>query len=510
MQGARLIRGAATRPLAFFLAILIGALAPRAAQSAEAEAPSFPDVAPASGFGQALAGDASASPLDRLTLGGYLKNETAFRISEPRSITKIRNIAYLEGAYDFSSSYRFAFSGWAYHDLAYELFDYQTISARFARDQDQPLVFIEDLAQEKDSPVAEFRELYLDMYFDRLDIRIGRQFVVWGVLEGVRITDEINPIDFRELVLPELLDYRIPLWTLKLDYYADNGDWQFLWIPDLRFHEPAPRGSEWELLQDITDADGRVITHYPARNFRNSEVGLRYSTRLLDTDLSFSYFYTWDDFPVLFRSALIDSALEPTFFPAFTRINMYGATAVRPLGRGVLKAEAVFVPDKYFGLRSDTDRDGDGFLDDRGALRRQHIRWGLGYEFNHWGTDIAPAITQWIVLDYDDHLIQDRLDTSFTLFLRKPMPERSMVLQLLAIALINMQELYLKPKATLNVTDRFQIAAGFDLFFGSASQLGISGAGSPLLGSNAIVQNPQFFGNFSGNDRVFAEFRYTF
>ncbi|MDR2878031.1 MAG: hypothetical protein LBV36_08355 [Chromatiales bacterium] len=502
------------RPLVLFLAIVISVSVLRAASADDAVTLSFPDLPPPSEFDSvpASSADIRNEPgwLDRFTIGGYLKNETAFRFSEPRSITKIRNIVYLDGTYDFSDRYHFVFSGWAYHDLAYDLFDYQTISARFARNQEQPLVFIDNLAQQKDSPVAEFRELYLDMSFNHLDLRVGQQFVVWGVLEGVRVVDEINPLNFRELVLPDLLDYRIPLWTAKLDYYGAKGDWQFLWIPDLRFHKAAPLGSEWELFQDITDANGNVLTHYPARNFRNSELGVRYSTRWFDTDLSFSYFYTWDDFPVLFRSELINSAEDPTFFPAYTRMNMYGATAARPLGSGVLKAEAAYVPDKYFGLRSDTDRNGDGFLDNRGALRRQHIRWGLGYEFNHWGTDISPAITQWVILDYDDHLIQDHFDTSFTLFLRKPMPERSLTLQLLAIALINMHELYLKPKITLNVTDHFQIASGFDLFFGSPSQLGISGASSPLLGSNAIVQNPQFFGNFSHNDRVFVEFRYTF
>ena len=498
MQGAWLIRVAAIRAFIVILATAAVTAVPPAYADDVAAAPS-PAV-----------GAARASFLDGLSLGGYLKNETAFRVREPRSITKVRNIAQLNGAYTFSPDYRLSFSGWAYHDLAYDLFDYQTISGRFARDQEQPLVFIDNLAQEKDSPVAELREFYLDMFYDRLDVRVGKQFVVWGVLEGVRITDEINPIDFRELILPDLLDYRIPLWTLKLDYYGDNSDYQFLWIPDIEFHKAAPPGSEWELLQDITDPDGNLITRYPASTLRNSEVGLRVSTSLLGADVSFSYFYTWDDFPVLFRSAIIESALEPTFFPTFTRVNIYGATMVRPLGLGVLKAEAAFVPDKYFGLRNDTDRDGDGFLDDQGVLQRKHIRWGLGYDFSRWGFDFSPAITQWIILDHDDQLIQDAFDTSLTLFARRPIPRYSAVFQVLIIGLVNLEELYLKPKVTLNVTNHFQISTGFDLFFGEKSRLGVSGGSSPLTGTNAIEQSPQFFGNFRGNDRIFAEFRYTF
>jgi hypothetical protein len=446
---------------------------------------------------------------DWLTLGGYLKNETAYRFREPRSITKIRNIAALNGQYSPDRDLRLVFSAWAYHDLAYDLFAYETISARFARDDDQPLVFIDNLEQEKDSPVAELREFYLDMYFDRIDVRIGKQFVIWGVFEGVRITDEINPLDFRELILPDLLDYRVPQWTLKLDYYGDIGDFQFLWIPDIRFHKPAPRGSEWELLQDIRDEDDQLITRYPPRTFRNSDVGLRYTSSFIGSDISLSYLYTWDNFPVVFRSALIDSVLDPDFFPTYTRINMYGATLVRPVGRGVVKTEIAYVPDKYFGLSADTDRDGDGFLDDQGAVQKRHIRWGFGYDFARWGIDFSPAISQWIILDYDDQLIQHQYDTSLTLFARKPVPEYNAVIQLLAIGLVSLDELYLKPKAIFNVTNRFQIATGADLFFGRRSQLGAPGGGAAIIGASAFEQ-AQFFGNFNNNDRLFLEFRYSF
>jgi hypothetical protein len=443
-------------------------------------------------------------------LGGYLKNETAFRFKEPRSITKIRNIAALNGSYSFTSDYRLVFSGWAYHDLAYDLFDYQTISDRFARDSDKPLVFIDNLQQKKDSNVAEVREFYLDMYYPKADIRLGRQFVVWGVLEGLRITDEVNPIDFRELILPDLLDYRIPQWTLRADYYGEHTNYEFLWIPDIQFDKPAPPGSEWELLQDITDVNGNSIIKRPRRTFSDSEAGFKVSREIGGADVTFSYLYTWDYFPVLFRSELINSANPPVLFPTYTRINMYGSTLVKQTGNGVVKAELAFVPDKYFGIRNTTDRNGDGYLDNQGEVQKRHIRWGLGYDINAWGVDWSPAISQWIVLDYDSAMIQPQFDTSLSLFARKPIPEYSAVAQVLAIGLINLHELYLKPKYIWNVTDHFSIATGLDLFFGSKSQLGISGGSSVLTGTNAINQDPHFFGNFTGNDRVFVEFKYSF
>ncbi len=469
-------------------------------------------LSPLPGVAQPAAGDGSASKGDSLrrffsawSVDGYLKNETAFRFDEPRSITKIRNIAYVNASYPWRDRGGLTFSAWAYYDLAYDLFDYRTISGRSVRDADQPLVFIENLKEEKDSPVAEIREFYFDIFLDRADIRIGKQFVVWGVLEGIRITDEINPLDFRELILPDLLDYRIPLWTLKVDYYGENNNYQFLWIPDLRFHKPAPAGSEWELLQ-------RVPGTKEPESFRleNSEIGFKISRNLLETEISLSYFWTWDDFPVIFRSAQIDSPQDPKFFPTYTRINMYGATFVRQVGAAILKGEVVYVPDKYFGLKNDVDDNGDGFLDHQGELQKKHIRWGLGLDFNLWGTDWSPAIAQWIILDYDPDLIQDEFDTSLTLFARRPVPQYSAVLELLAIGLVNLKELYLNPEATFDVTDRFQIAVGLDLFFGDKSQLGVSAPSGGVAGLNAVEQSAQFFGNFNDNDRIYMEFKYTF
>jgi len=453
-----------------------------------------------------LGSDEESQPLfsfSDIHWGGYFKNETAFRYKVPRNITKIRNIFSLDAGYTFNSHFSMFFSGWTYYDLAYDIYDYNRIAGRLQRDSTQPLAFIFNLNQDKDSLVGDVRELYLDMSFSKLDVRIGRQFVVWGLLEGVRVVDEINPIDFRELILPDLLDYRIPLWMLKLDYYRKEGTWQFLWIPDIRFHKPAPPGSEWELLQEVPG------TVYPDSNDPdNWEYGLRLSTHFWNTDFTFSYFYTWDDFQVVFRNILLNEiTVEPEFLPRYTRITMYGTTINKQIGNYILKGELAYVKDKYFAV-ANIDRDNDGFLDSQGEFQRDHIRWGLGVEFNLKGFDIAPGITQWVILDYDPAIIQDHYDTSFNLFIRKPMPKSSMLFEFLAIDFITLKETYINPEWTFMVTDRFHISTGLDIFNGQTSQFGVlaSTFGQPSL----LNQRSQFIGNFHDNDRVYVEFKYSF
>ena len=442
--------------------------------------------------------------LSDLQLSGYLKNETAYRYRIPRSITKIRNVAYINAKYPYSPHLKFNFSGWAYYDIAYNLFDYDTISARFERNASEPLAFIVTLPKEKDASGAAIRELYADMYLDNLDVRLGKQFVVWGVLEGVRITDEVNPMDFRELILPDLLDYRIPLWMAKLDYYRPDASYQVLWIPDIRFHKPAPPGSEWELLQEVPG------TRYPQSfSYKNSEFGFKVNTNLWDTELAFSYFYTWDDFPVIFRHVLLDQSIEPVFLPTYTRLSMYGATFVKQIRSSILKGEIAYVTGKYFAA-ADVDENHDGWLDKNGEFKRDHIRWGLGLDFNWAGADISPSIVQWIILNYHPAIIQDPYDTGVNIFIRKEYPESSTIFSLLAIYLVNLEELYMKPKWTFRISDHFQISTGVDMFFGQASQLGVSGVLDSLGNVAVPEQRAQFIGNFHDNDRVFMEFKYAF
>ncbi len=442
-----------------------------------------------------------------LNIGGYLKNETAYRIGEPRSITKIRNIFSLHASYEFSADIELNFSGWAYYDLAYDFFDYQTIAARLERDAKEPLVFIANLPEEKDSPVSAIKELYLDLFFDNVDIRLGKQYIIWGVLEGNRVTDEMNPMDFRELFLPELLDYRVSLWSARIDYYRDEAAYQLVLIPQLKFHQPAPRGSEWELLQEVPN------TRYP-RSYKlsNTEFGFKATTdRFWESEITLSYFYTWDDYPVLFRRLKVDLDPAPTFFPTYTRISIFGATFIKPVNEYILKGEFAYVPDKYFGIFNDTDGDGDGFLDQNGVFKKAHIRWGFGVDFNYNGMEVSPAIVQWIIMGYDKPIIQDEFDTSLSLYLRKDLHKRNALFELLAIYSVNFKDAYMQPKITFYITDSFQVITGLDLFSGENSQFGVGVGGNAQSGNLVIVEErARFFGNFDDNDRIFVEFKYAF
>jgi len=69
-----------------------------------------------------------------------------------------------------------------------------------------------------------FRELYTDISAGKFRFRLGKQQVIWGESDGLRLMDCINPQDLRrEFNLrdsDEGYEYtRIPLWLLKMNYF---------------------------------------------------------------------------------------------------------------------------------------------------------------------------------------------------------------------------------------------------------------------------------------------------
>ncbi|MCB1790928.1 MAG: RNA polymerase-associated protein rapA [Gammaproteobacteria bacterium] len=61
------------------------------------------------------------------------------------------------------------------------------------------------------------RELYVDTSLGGWDLRLGKQQVVWGTADGIKLLDIINPTDFRELNQNAFEDSRIPVWMINAE-----------------------------------------------------------------------------------------------------------------------------------------------------------------------------------------------------------------------------------------------------------------------------------------------------
>ncbi|HIF51696.1 MAG TPA: hypothetical protein EYQ42_09275, partial [Thiotrichaceae bacterium] len=86
------------------------------------------------------------------------------------------------------------------------------------------------------------REAYVDSEVGDFSIRAGKQQVVWGTADGMKLLDAINPTDYSEMAQNQMEDSRIPVWMVNAETdLATGGSLQFI-LAESRSHNIAGIG----------------------------------------------------------------------------------------------------------------------------------------------------------------------------------------------------------------------------------------------------------------------------
>jgi len=81
---------------------------------------------------------------------------------------------------------------------------------------------------ENDTQRDLLREAYIDAEVEGISIRAGKQQVVWGTADGMKLLDAINPTDYTEMAQNQMEDSRIPVWMINAEAEVPGygGDFQ--------------------------------------------------------------------------------------------------------------------------------------------------------------------------------------------------------------------------------------------------------------------------------------------
>jgi hypothetical protein len=195
---------------------------------------------------------------------------------------------------------------------------------------------------------ADWRELFVATQQNDWHYGIGWQQVVWGRADNLRILDQVNPLDFREFVLPDFNEYRKSVFMLRAD--GQLGDWsaEFLYLPWFVKNQPAKPGSEYYIpvVEPLLDEGYRLLPDdLPSNNLRNGEFGVNFSRTFGSTDLNLIAFYTRDDDPV-YRFVSPENPDDATGLrPEYHRQLQIGAGLAHSLEGGfVLPSEVSWLP----------------------------------------------------------------------------------------------------------------------------------------------------------------------
>lgn len=64
-----------------------------------------------------------------------------------------------------------------------------------------------------------------------MGVRLGRQFVIWGAADGVRVTDLVSPMDMTEFLAQDYDDIRMPVNALRFFVFKDKMQFELLVVP---------------------------------------------------------------------------------------------------------------------------------------------------------------------------------------------------------------------------------------------------------------------------------------
>lgn len=183
-------------------------------------------------------------------------------------------------------------------------------------------------------PAATFEELKLTYYGSKWEIGVGKQIFSWGVSEGLRPTDNLNPADF--LDVPTAHKLGVPSFSL-LRY--GKVDVQLVVLPIFTPHRLPEPDNRWaivpeESLRELGEALGFdpilvVSRELPVNTLDNAQAGLRLrSSRLArGWDLELSLFHGFDPFGLFDISLAIPEVRVDLFYPEYTEVGGGFSTA---------------------------------------------------------------------------------------------------------------------------------------------------------------------------------------
>lgn len=326
---------------------------------------------------------------------------------------------------------------------------------------------------------GEVRELYADLTGEQYKLRLGRQQVVWGKTDGLRLLDLVNPQDLREFILDDFIDSRVPLWMARGDIYVGDDTLQLLLIPDYRPNDIAGPGDRFEPA--FLKAIRALPIPYseedePGGTLKDSEYGFRYNGFAGGWDYSLNYFNSWDDNPLYFKDPATGGLLR-----RYKRYSMAGGSFSNAFGSFVVRGELAYNGGKYFVTSDLADSDG--------LVRKDELKaaFGLDYTVGDWL--MSGQMFESYIQDYEDEIVFDESTTNVSLLLNVKFLNEILDVKLISIYGVNNSDAMKRLNLTYAVTDAWKFMAGGVVFSGP---------------------DDSFMGQFDDADRVEMELTYSY
>ena len=403
----------------------------------------------------------------RISFDGYFKQGLSYNFAhdppEPgetdwRGLSRLRSDINLELKAKLSETWRAQVEIEAYYDFVFAI-----------RGRDE---FTGEVLDNREKELELGESYILGSITDKLDFRFGRQIMVWGKSDNIRITDILNPLDLREPGLVDIEDLRLPVFMTRMDYYLGNWNLSGILIHEIRFNKVPAYGSDF--FPGISRPPPEDV---PSNSIDNTEFAASLSGILSGWDVAFYFADVYNKQP--------HQVIEPDGqrVRKHERLEMFGSAFNLALGNWLLKAEAAYL-------------DGFKFFNAPGeSFSRADMLVGFEYTGFH-ETVISFEVANRHLFDFEDALkqapdkaIENEFQTAFRFSRAFLNDTLSVIFLAQTFDLLGDGGAFQRISAEYDLTDSIQLSGGF-VFYTSGDL--------------------RQFNNIGDNDRLFLGIKYSF
>eukprot|EP00767_Chilomastix_cuspidata_P007491 gnl/Chilomastix_cuspidata/8195.p1 GENE.gnl/Chilomastix_cuspidata/8195~~gnl/Chilomastix_cuspidata/8195.p1 ORF type:complete len:396 (-),score=30.38 gnl/Chilomastix_cuspidata/8195:31-1218(-) len=314
---------------------------------------------------------------------------------------------------------------------------------------DNTLLFVS--ADFKDNKFSDdetsLHEAYIDYSLNSMSFKIGKQIIIKGNSDSLRVTDIISPVDSSEFVTRSFDETRMAVDALNFSYNRINYSLNLIYIPVFTAAETPEYDSPWN--KDETIDTAKEIE--PDKTFSNSEKCLELKFFLPGLDFSFFYFNGFSDYPVYYNSNEL--------VKQYKKENIFGGTFTKPVNDFVIRGEAVIHKGTYLTNKVISHK----------PVETDILKYIAGLDY-YPGSNLTLSAQYYEedILSHHDLTNNEKSKKILTFSASKKLFREKLNLSSMLYFNLEKEDSYLRLSTDYELTANLKIFAGSDLFAGSS------------------------------------------
>ncbi len=358
------------------------------------------------------------------------------------------------------AAYRFEQTDLPVHEMTADLtYEYYTDSGKLML---HPVAY----SNPNEAMQLSLEEAYFDFYLSDLDIRVGKQKVIWGEAEGAFITDLVSPRDMRSFILADFTEIRKAVPAIKVDYY--NGDYTLegIWVTHFIPSTLPSQDSLWAQNPSFSFPPAITTTTIneptlPATTLENSEVFLSvgHFGSTISWKINGGWVYT--DEPLVTKVEV--SVPTATIFQGYERYLFTGGSFNTTLGSAVLRGEAALALDKPINNKGATIT----------VEHHNQVQTLLGIDWDMLGKQWSAQYLLTYTHDYQYGLVSQMKNLkeyaqTFTFRVQETFFDERLTAKLFTYVELDPANALVRPSLSYNFGNGVLLEGGLELFLGDA------------------------------------------